>query len=149
MRIFFFSIFCLSILLSVNTSPLLAGETTIPGGNSGGEEFIGISRPAPVSEIEVPTSISEGKDLIIVIKGTLSSSAFMITSLPYAVDGNTITITPIMGNNPDADMLSVTVNYSETVRIPNLKSGSYEVLVKGEGADFTAKTEVHKCEPGS
>jgi len=149
MRIFFFSIFCLSALLSVIAFPLLAVETTVPDDSSGDQGFIGISRPAPVTDIEVPSSVSEGRDLIIVIKGTLASSAFMITSLPYTVEGSTITITPIMGNNPDAQAISVTVNYSETVRIPDLKSGSYEVLVKGDGVNFTARTEVLKCEPGS
>jgi hypothetical protein len=148
MRISLFPIFFICTLLSATVLPSLADDATVSSDSSGDQEFIGISRPAPVTEIEVPISVNEGKDLIIVIKGTLSSSAFMITSIPYTVEDSTITVTPIMGNNPNAGMLSVTVNYTETVRIPGLKTGPYSVLVKGEGANFTAKTEVVKCEPG-
>lgn len=133
----------MTVLVSALT--VVKAEVVVEEGES--DEFIGIHRPAPVSEVEVPTCINLGDVLVVILYGTLPSSLFKIVEIPYEIEDDTITVNPIMGNNPDADPLSVTVNYGEVVRIFDLEEGFYDVIVEGDGALFTRQVEVRDCPP--
>lgn len=137
------------VVMTVPVSALTAVEVEVVVEEGESDEFIGIRRPAPVSEVEVPTCINLGDVLVVILYGTLPSSLFKIVEIPYEyrIEDGTIMINPIMGNNPDADPLSVTVNYGEVVRIFDLEEGFYDVVVEGDGALFTRQVEVRDCPP--